>query len=41
MSAASAPRADLVIEFLSGRRVNKNGDSGSSSQVQAAWKLTF
>ena len=34
-----ARRAALVIELLSGRRVNKNGDDGYSSQIQAGWKL--
>jgi hypothetical protein len=35
------PRADLVVEFLGGQRVNKNGDSGTSTQIQAGWKLRF
>jgi hypothetical protein len=36
-----APRADLVLEFLTGVRVNKNGGRGASSQLQAGWTFRF
>jgi hypothetical protein len=32
---------ELVVEFLGGRRVNKNGQRGTSSQVQAGWTFRF
>jgi DcaP outer membrane protein len=32
---------DLVIEFLTGRRLNKDGGSGTSSQIQAGWTFRF
>ncbi len=32
---------EMVVEFLSGRRVNKDGDKGASSQVQAGWTFRF
>ena len=35
------PAADIVLEFLAGTRVNKNGERGSSSQIQAGWTLKF
>jgi hypothetical protein len=35
------PQLDLVLEFLTGRRVNKDGAHGSSSQVQAGWTFRF
>jgi hypothetical protein len=35
------PRADVILEFLLGQRVNKDGDSGVSTQIQAGWKLRF
>ena len=35
------PRADVVIEFLAGERVNKDGEQGFSSQVQGGWRLRF
>lgn len=34
-------RAELVFEFLTGRRVNKDGRRGTSSQLQAGWKFRF
>lgn len=34
-------RAELVLEFLSGKRVNKDGRQGTSSQIQAGWKFRF
>jgi hypothetical protein len=30
-----------VIEFLTGRRVNKDGAQGTSSQIQAGWTFRF
>ncbi len=35
------PQADLVLEFLAGTRVNKDGKHGSSSQIQAGWTFRF
>ena len=35
------PQADIVVEFLGGRRINKDGQRGLSSQVQAGWTLKF
>jgi hypothetical protein len=35
------PVADIVIEFLAGTRVNKNGDHGGSGQIQAGWTIKF
>jgi hypothetical protein len=35
------PFADIVLEFLAGTRVNKNGESASASQFQAGWTLKF
>jgi hypothetical protein len=35
------PQADIVVEYLAGTRVNKNGEGGFSSQVQAGWTLKF
>ena len=35
------PQADLVIEFLTGVRVNKNGERGASSQVQTGFTFRF
>jgi hypothetical protein len=35
------PQADLALEFLFGTRVNKNNQSGSSSQIQAGWIYRF
>ena len=32
---------DVVLEFLTGRRVNKDGNRGSSSQFQAGWTFRF
>ena len=32
---------DLVLEFLGGRRVNKDGRRGRSSQIQAGWTFRF
>ncbi len=35
------PQADLVIEFLTGTRVNKNGERGASSQIQSGFTYRF
>ena len=35
------PKADIVLEFLGGRRINKDGERGFSSQIQAGWTLKF
>ena len=35
------PVADIVVEFLAGTRINKNGQRGISSQIQAGWTLKF
>ncbi len=35
------PQLELVVEFLTGRRVNKDGTQGTSSQVQAGWTFRF
>jgi DcaP outer membrane protein len=35
------PQADIVIEFLFGTRVNKNGQKGTSSQLQSGWTYRF
>jgi hypothetical protein len=35
------PQADLVVEFLTGTRVNKDGEKGVSSQIQAGWTFRF
>jgi DcaP outer membrane protein len=35
------PQADLVIEFLTGVRVNKNGEDGASSQIQTGFTYRF
>jgi hypothetical protein len=35
------PFTDIVLEFLAGTRVNKNGERASSSQIQAGWTLKF
>jgi hypothetical protein len=32
---------ELVLEFLSGRRVNKDGAAADSSQIQAGWTYRF
>jgi hypothetical protein len=32
---------DIVFEFLTGRRLNKDGKSGVSSQIQAGWTFRF
>ena len=34
-------RADIVLEFLAGERVNKNGEDGFSTQIQGGWRLRF
>ena len=33
------PFVDIVVEFLAGTRVNKNGERGSASQIQSGWTL--
>lgn len=38
---APIPQLELVLEFLGGRRVNKDGAKGVSSQVQAGWTFRF
>ncbi|HEX2442621.1 MAG TPA: DcaP family trimeric outer membrane transporter [Vicinamibacterales bacterium] len=35
------PQADIVFEFLTGTRVNKDGERGASSQIQAGWTFRF
>lgn len=35
------PQADIIIEFLTGTRVNKDGQRGASSQLQAGWTFRF
>ena len=35
------PPADIAVEFLWGTRVNKNGERGTSSQIQAGWIYRF
>ena len=35
------PFADVVLEYLAGTRLNKNGERASSSQFQAGWTLKF
>ncbi len=35
------PQGDLVLEFLAGTRVNKDGQRGTSSQIQTGWTLRF
>jgi len=35
------PRIDIVLEFLSGWRVNKDGRRGTAKQVQAGWNYRF
>jgi hypothetical protein len=35
------PQFDLVLEFLGGTRVNKDGRRGTSSQLQAGWTFRF
>ena len=35
------PQIDLVVEFLAGTRVNKDGQHGESSQFQAGWTFRF
>jgi hypothetical protein len=35
------PQADIAIEFLYGTRVNKDGQKGTSSQLQAGWIYRF
>ena len=32
---------DIVVEYLAGTRVNKNGQRASSSQIQSGWTLRF
>jgi DcaP outer membrane protein len=35
------PQADIVVEFLTGVRVNKNGENGASSQIQTGFTYRF
>ena len=35
------PFVDIVVEFLAGTRVNKDGQRASSSQIQSGWTLKF
>ena len=35
------PSADIVFEFLTGTRLNKNGERASASQFQTGWTLKF
>ena len=32
---------DIVVEYLAGTRVNKNGQRASSSQIQTGWTPKF
>jgi hypothetical protein len=32
---------DIIVEFLAGTRVNKNGERASASQIQSGWTLKF
>ena len=32
---------DIVVEYLAGTRVNKNGQRASSSQIQSGWTLRY
>ena len=34
-------RADLIAEFLLGRRENKDGEDGRAGQVQLGWDFRF
>jgi pimeloyl-CoA synthetase len=34
-------RADVVLEFLTGERLNQDGQRGVSNQIQAGWKVRF
>jgi DcaP outer membrane protein len=38
---APIPQLEMVVEFLTGRRVDKEGDKGASSQIQAGWTFRF
>ena len=38
---APVPQLELVLEFLGGRRVNKDGAKGASSQIQGGWTFRF
>jgi hypothetical protein len=35
------PFVDIVVEFLAGTRVTKDGQRASSSQIQSGWTLKF
>ena len=35
------PFVDIVVEYLAGTRVNKDGQRASSSQIQSGWTLKF
>jgi hypothetical protein len=35
------PFMDIVVEYLAGTRVNKNGQRAFSSQIQSGWTLRF
>ncbi len=35
------PFVDIVVDYLAGTRVNRNGQRASSSQVQSGWTLKF
>ncbi len=35
------PFVDIVVEYLAGTRVNKNGQRATSSQIQSGWTLKF
>jgi hypothetical protein len=38
---APITQLEVVLEFLAGRRVNKDGQEGVSSQIQAGWTFRF
>ena len=35
------PFVDIVVEYLAGTRVNKDGQRASASQIQSGWTLKF
>jgi hypothetical protein len=41
LSWSPIPRVDLIAEFLSGRRVNKDRQKGRAGQLQLGWIFRF
>ena len=41
MTWSPVPQADIAVEFLFGTRVNKDGQQGTSSQIQTGWIYRF